>query len=155
PPSSGVVEVSTEVSSASVEAPAAPDLACVSVIDQSCPYRVRRLVTAQSSSRTVCCLGSLLLFGLVRVAGNRDQRHAVRQGHQLAHHCVPVPGPPYGLHRSTENAAVGGDGEQLIVRTYYHSTDESAAPFGDLSGEHALSAPPLRRVLVDRSPLGI
>src|SRR6185369_15672659 len=57
PPSSGVVEVSTEVSSASVEAPAAPDLACVSVIDQSCPYRVRRLVTAQSSSRTVMLLG--------------------------------------------------------------------------------------------------
>jgi hypothetical protein len=37
---SAAARVSTGASSASVEAPAAPDLACVSVIDQSCPSEV-------------------------------------------------------------------------------------------------------------------
>src|SRR6185369_6645882 len=41
-----------------------------------------------------------------------------------------------------------------VVRTYYHSADESAPPLRDLSGKDPLAAPTLNRVLLDRSPLG-
>src|SRR5689334_17194527 len=85
PPLSVVAGVSTGGSSASVEAPAAPDLACVSVIDQSCPYL----------GRSARCPASVLLFGFVGVACDRHQGHTLRQVHQLDPHCVPIPGPAY------------------------------------------------------------
>jgi len=94
-PLSVVAGVSTRGSSASVGAPAAPDLACVSVIDQSCSL---------GSSPSYTAL--VLLFRFVRVACDSDQGHAVRQVHQLDPHCVPVTRPSYGLHRSADYATI-------------------------------------------------
>ncbi len=94
----------------------------------------------------------LVLVRLVGIASNRHEGHAVWQVHQLDPHCVPIARPPYRLHRSTDDTTVGGDGEQLVVRTDHHRADQSATPLRDLSGQHALAAPALHRILLDRRP---
>src|SRR5690606_17732561 len=58
-------------------------------------------------------------------------------------------------HRSTDHTTVRGDSEEFVVRTYYHSADQSAAPLRDLSGNHALSAAPLNGIFLDRRALGV
>jgi hypothetical protein len=93
---SAAARVSTGASSASVEAPAAPDFACVSVIDQSCSSEV-----APEGQGLL-----FLLFGLVRVPRNGDERHAIWQVHQLDPHCVPIPRPAYRLHGSADDTTV-------------------------------------------------
>ena len=97
--------VAAGVSGASVEAPTAPDFACVSVIDQSCS-----LGWCPALKLSILRRG-FDVVRLVRVAGDGHEGHAIRQIHQLDPHCVPVARPSYRLHRSTDNTTVGGDGE--------------------------------------------
>ena len=86
-----------------------------------------RSVSADAVAACVSVIELVLFVRLVGIARNRDEGYAIRQVHELDPHCVPVPRPPYRLHRSPDHATVGGDGEELIVRTDHHSADQPAA----------------------------
>src|SRR5262249_13360384 len=53
------------------------------------------------------------------------------------------------LHRSSDDAAVGGYREELVFRANNNGSDQATPAFRDLRRQDALAAAPLHRVLVD------
>jgi hypothetical protein len=74
PPAGEVSVVASGLSGASVEAPTAPDFACVSVIDHSCSFAFPALRHVPQRRSLLC---GFVVGRLVRVAGDRHEGHTV------------------------------------------------------------------------------
>src|SRR5690606_21792223 len=103
----------------------------------------------------VSLMTSVLSVGFVGVLRDRHDGDTLGQVHQLHTHCVPVPGPPYGLHWSPDDAPVAGDREELVLWADHHGADQRSTPLRDLRGHDPLATAALDRVLLDRRALSV